>query len=173
MTIRQEHPSDYPEVYNLVKMAFATNPDDDKSTPDYLNDLRTKPVFIPELSLVAQHENGAIIGQIVLYQTDITTPQGDKITQLVLSPISVHPAHFRKGIARKLVEDALETAKNMGYKAVFLCGHPPLYRKLGFTPTYEYNIFHIDDKEKTAQWCMVRELVPGALDNITGSVDCL
>ena len=172
MRIRQEQASDYVEVYELVKASFGENPDDDGTVPDYLNNLRAKDTFIPELSLVAEHENGKIIGQIVLYKTNITTSSGETITQLVLSPISVHPALFRQGIARALVEKALTLAKDMGYKAVFLCGHPPLYRKLGFVPTYEHGIYHISDKEKTAEWCMVRELVSGALENINGSVDC-
>ena len=172
MNIRQEKPSDYQEVYNLIKISFATNPDDDGTTPDYLNDIRNKDIFIPELSLVAEHESGAIIGQIVLYKTDITTPD-TTITQLVLSPISVHPDYFGQGIARAMVEEALGLAKTMGYKAVFLCGHPPIYRKLGFTPTCDYGIYHVDDKDKTAQWCMVRELETGALKNINGSIDCL
>ena len=36
MKIRQEKPSDYNEVYELVKISFATNLDDDGTTSDYL-----------------------------------------------------------------------------------------------------------------------------------------
>jgi len=117
MKIRQEHPADYPEVYELVKTSFATLPDADGTEADYLNDVRKKDTFIPELSLVAEHENGKLIGQIVLYKTDIATP--DKtITELVLSPICVHPDYFRRGIARALMESAFARARDLGYSAL-------------------------------------------------------
>ena len=170
MTIRQEQPADYDEVYQLVKIAFVTTSDDDGTTPDYLNELRGKDVFIPELSLVVEID-GILAGQIVLYKTIITTPQGTPLTELLLSPISVHPNYFRRGIARAMVEDALSIASQMGYRAVFLCGDPEIYSKLGFVPTYCYSIFHKDDK--TAEWSMVRELYEGALDGITGTIDTI
>jgi len=170
MIIRREQPQDYAEVYKLVETAFNSNPETDGTVPDYLNNLRTKDTFIPELSLVAQHENGQIIGQVVLYRTNITTAH-KAITELVLSPISVHPNYFRQGIARAMMEKAFEIAVNMGYKAVFLCGNPEFYHKIGFVPTYTYSIHHINDNTKAAKWCMVRELVKGALSNISGSVD--
>jgi len=168
--IRQERPSDYSEVYELVKKSFATasSPDDDE--PDYLNELRKKDTFIPELSLVAENDDGTLIGQIVLYKTIITTSRGELI-ELLLSPISVHPDYFRRGIARAMIEEALNIAKGMGFRAVFLCGDPVIYERLGFVPSYQYNIFHKDDKSKTARWSMVRELYNGALNGISGTVD--
>ena len=170
MKIRQEQASDYEEVYTLVKTAFDSNPSTDGLVPDYLNDLRTKDTFIPQLSLVTELENGKIIGQVVLYKTHITTPDAT-VTELVLSPISVHPGYFRQGIARAMMERAFEIAKNMGYKLVFLCGDPAFYRKIGFTPSFEHNIYHVSDKDKNAEWCMVRELVVGALCNVSGTID--
>jgi len=59
----------------------------------------------------------------------------------------------------------------MGYKVVFLCGNPELYKKFGFKPSFEYNIFHIDDESKNAEWCMAYELVEGSLNGIIGTVD--
>jgi predicted N-acetyltransferase YhbS len=169
MQIRQEKPADYEKVYQLVNISFESNEDNDGTVPDYLNALRTKSVFIPELSLVAE-KDGAIIGQIVLYKTDITTPQG-KHTELLLSPISVHPNYFRQGISRALTEEALSRAKDMGFGAVFLCGDPSFYRKLGFVPTYQHDIFHKTDA--SAEWSMVRELYNGALNGICGTVDTI
>jgi len=169
MVIRQEHPSDYDEVYRLVKISFATAAHSDGTEADYLNGLREKDTFIPELSLVAALD-GKLAGQVVLYKTDITTP--DRIiTELVLSPICVHPDYFRRGIARAMIEEALQIALRLGYTAVFLCGEPEIYRKLGFTPSYEFGIYHITDKTQHAGWCMVRALVPGALDGIMGTIN--
>ena len=170
MTIRQEKPSDYDEVYALVKISFATTSDDDGTTPDYLNQVRSKGTFIPELSLVAENDDGKIVGQIVLYETYITTPNG-KITELLLSPICVHPIYFRRGIARAMIDESFRIAKQMRYNAVFLCGEPELYKKFGFIPSFEYDIYHISDDSKNAQWSMVYELVKGGLRGITGTVD--
>lgn len=170
MIIRQEKPADYDDVYELVKLSFATSPDDDGTVPDYLNAVRKKEAFIPELSLVAEDVGLKLLGQIVLYKTAITTPQGAH-TELLLSPICVHPAYFRRGIARAMTEEALRIAGAMGFGAVFLCGDPVIYEKLGFKPTYLYNIYHKNDKSKTAGWSMVRELYSGALKGVTGTVD--
>ncbi|MCL2065440.1 MAG: N-acetyltransferase [Candidatus Cloacimonetes bacterium] len=151
VNIRQENPSDYAEVYDLVKMSFTT----DGKVADYLNEVRTKDIFMPELSLVAEDSSGKIVGQVVLYETDILTPMG-KRTELLLSPICVHPDYFRQGIARALANKALGLAKAEGYKAVFLCGELEFYRKLGFVPTFEYGIYHHTDEGKmqSGVWCM-------------------
>ena len=172
LRIRQECPSDYDEVYQLVKTSFATVHIDgsEPDEPDYLNELRKNDTFIPELSLVAENDDGVLVGQVVLYKTIITTPQGELI-ELLLSPICVHPDYFRRGIARAMIDKSLRIAGEMGFKAVFLCGNPEIYRKLGFVPSYRHNIFHKNDESKTAEWSMVRELYSGSLSNVSGTVD--
>ena len=172
MNVRQEQFSDYTEVYGLVKVSFATASHSDGTEADYLNDVRKKDTFIPELSLLAEDENGKIIGQIVLYRTTVT--MSDKtITELVLSPLCVHPDYFRSGIARTLMERAFENAKKLGFTAVFLCGNPEIYSRIGFVPTYEKSIYHITDTERSAEWCMVRELIDGALADVSGTINIL
>jgi len=168
MIIRQEQPTDYNEVYELVKISFATSTNEGEW--DYLNEIRKKDEFIPELSLVAENEDGKLIGQVVLYKTNITTSD-NVYTELLLSPISVHPDFFRRGIARAMMMEAFRIAKNMGYTAVFLCGEPDFYHKFGFRPSYEYGIFHVADKTKNAEWCMALELTYGALACKTGTIN--
>lgn len=167
MHIRRERPVDYPEVHALVRLAFVTGQYDGEA--EYLEALRSKPAFLPELSLLAE-EDERIIGQVVLYETPIRTDAAP-VTALVLSPISVHPAHFRRGIARALVDRALDIAREMGYPAVFLCGEPALYQKLGFVPSHRFGILHTSDLQGDAPWCMVRELHAGALRDLQGTVD--
>ena len=170
MRIRQERISDYPEVNELVKISFAASSHSDGTESEYLDGLRKKDVFIPELSLVAELESGKLAGQIVLYKTNIAAP-GRTIAALVLSPICVHPDYFRQGIARAMMEEAFTIARKMGYASVFLCGDPDFYKKTGFRPSYEYHIYHITDTQRNAEWCMVRELIDGALKNISGTVN--
>ncbi|MCQ1530205.1 GNAT family N-acetyltransferase [Lutispora thermophila] len=125
---------------------------------------------MPELSLVVENDDGKLIGQIVLYKTNITT-SNNVYTELLLSPISVHPDFFRRGIARAMMTEAFRIAKDMGFTSIFLCGNPDFYHKFGFKGSYEYEIFHIADKTEKAEWCMALELIPGALTRKAGTIN--
>lgn len=168
MLIRQEIPADYEKVFNLVTLSFASSAYSDGTEADYLNKIRKKATFIPELSLITETINGEIIGQIVLYQTTITATDKEYV-ELVLSPICVHPQYFKQGIARRMMQTAFSIAKELGYQAVFLCGDPDFYRKIGFKPTYEFDILHI--KDNNAEWSMVIELNDGSLQHIIGTIN--
>ena len=166
--IRQETPEDYREVYELVRLSFASAAHSDGTEADYLNEVRGKDTFIPELSLAAEEKSGRLIGQIVMQRTNIAAVEGDAAA-LVISPVCVHPEFFRKGIARAMIKQASEQALSMGYAAVFLCGDPQIYQRLGFRPSYEFSVFHKDDP--SAPWCMCIELAEGALQDIEGTID--
>ena len=60
MKIRQEKTEDFKEVYELVKESFATSTHADGTEPDYLNEVRKKVSFIPELSLVVENDGRSI-----------------------------------------------------------------------------------------------------------------
>lgn len=168
INIRKETPNDYDEVYELVKASFST--ENHIEEPDYLNEVRTRETFIPELSLVAQLDDGKIVVQITLYETNISC--GNKnITELVLSPICVLPHYFRKGIASEMINESLSIAKRMGYKVVFLWGNPNFYSKFGFVPTYHYNIRHIQFDNKNVGFIMLKELIHDTLKDIHGTID--
>ena len=72
-----------------------------------------------------------------------------------------------------MVDEAIGIAKDMGFRAVFLCGNPAIYGKMRFLPTYMFEIYHKDDKAQTAEWSMVRELYEGALNGIKGIVNTI
>ncbi len=169
MIIRQERPDDYLEVYELVKQAFATTSHSDGTEQDYLNEVRKKKSFIPELSFVAV-EADTIVGQIVLYTMQITCDDWME-RQLVISPLSVLPSHFCRGIGSKLIETGCRKAKELGFKAAFLCGDPAYYSKLGFVPTHQFGIYHVKDTDRNAEWCMVKELEQGFLSGMCGTID--
>ena len=169
MIVRQEAPNDYEEVYDMVKRSFATADHGDGTEQDYLNAIRNKDVFIPELSLVALVDN-KIVGQIVLYRMQIECTDRNEV-QLVLSPLSVHPEYFRQGIGAKLISEGCKRAFDMGYQAVFLCGDDAYYTKFGFAPTYKHGIYHKNDINRNAKWCMVKELEKGYLTNIKGAIE--
>lgn len=170
--VRKEQPEDYAEVYKMVREAFATTSYSDGTEQDYLEDLRKKDCFIPELSLVAVL-NGKIVGQIVLYEIAVIDNHGKEHLFLNLSPVSVHVGYFCQGIGSALINTACAKAAGMGYKAVFLCGEPAYYSRFGFVPTYRYGIYHTDDKGHNADWCMVKELQEGCLSGINAEINIL
>jgi predicted N-acetyltransferase YhbS len=166
--IRQEQSYDYDAVYQLVKESFLT--ENHTEEPDYLNALRTKSEFIPELSLVAETEDGTIVGQIVLYQTTINCYNSQDV-QLVVSPLSVSPKCFRRGVGSALLFEGLRIGREMGYEAVFLWGNPNFYSKCGFVPSYKFNIFHKDFQEQKVDFIMAYQLCENALEGKKGMID--
>ena len=166
--IRQEQPDDYDAVYQLVKESFLTQ--NHTEEPDYLKALRTKAEFIPELSLVAETEDGIIAGQIAIHQTTINYADAEDV-QLTVSPLSVSPKFFNRGVGSALLREGLKIAREMGYKVVFLWGDPNFYSKHGFVPSYKFNIFHKNFQERKVEFIMVYQLCENALKGKKGMID--
>jgi predicted N-acetyltransferase YhbS len=166
--IRQEQSYDYDVVYQLVKESFLT--ENHTEEPNYLNALRTKSEFIPELSLVAETEDGIIVGQIALHQTTVNYSNSQDV-QLTVSPLSVSPKCFGRGVGSALLREGLKIAREMEYKVVFLWGDPNFYSKFGFVPSYKFNIFHKDFQEQKVDFIMVYQLCENALEGKKGMID--
>ncbi len=168
--IRPENPSEYEEVNAVIYEAFAEQHgiETGKFMMEHFMKERQKETFVPELSLVAILEDGIIIGEVALHETDIITETG-KSTQLTLSQSAVLPKYRMHGIMRMLVEYALDQAKKMGYGAVFLGGNPELYARYGFEPSSKYGIYHENRKKWGDEGFMVCILKAGILDGITGT----
>lgn len=168
--IRPEKPSEYETVNKIIYKAFTEQHGIEigKFMMEHFIEERQKMTFVPELSLVAVLEDGTIIGQVGLHETDILTPNGIN-TQLTLSQSAVLPQYRMMGIMRMLVEHALNKAKNMDYGAVFLGGNPKLYGRFGFEPSSKYGIYHINRKKWGNEGYMVCILKEGVFDGITGT----
>jgi putative acetyltransferase len=166
--IRQEEPCDYNAVYQVVTESFLTQ--NHTEEPDYLNGLRTKSEFIPQLSLVAETEDRIIVGQIALHQTTISYSNSKDI-QLTVSPLSVSPSCFGRGVGSALLREGLKIARQMGYKVVFLWGDPNFYSKFGFVPSYKFNIYHKDFQERKVDFIMVYQFCENALEGNKGMID--
>lgn len=134
MIIRQEEPSDYAAVYDLVKEAFAHAAHSDGTEHFLLDKLRNSTAFIPELSLVAE-ENGQIVGQIMF-----TKAQVGNTTQLVLAPIAVRRDCQGKGIGGKLITTAHKMAKTLGFEYSVLIGYPEYYARFGYSDAADFGI---------------------------------
>lgn len=168
--IRPEKPSEYEKVNKVIYDAFTVQHGVEigRFMMEHFIEERKKATFISELSLVAELEEGIIIGEVALHETDIITDNG-KITQLVLSQSAVLPEYRMQGIMRMLVEFVLNKAKAMGYGAVFLGGNPKLYARYGFEPSVKYGIYHKDREKWGDEGYMVCILKEGVLDGVTGT----
>ena len=173
MKIRQETRQDETEIYALIKTAFETaKMPPDVSTgdeQDYAVRLRQSENYVPGLALVAV-QNGALIGQVMLTKTTIC--DGD-ITHntLLLGPVSVLIEHRDKGIGGALIKEALKRARKQGHKSVLLAGNPQYYSRFGFKPVEFFGLECPDGTPAHLRECIMGcELVPGALDDISGTV---
>lgn len=167
LIIRQEKPSEFQTIYDLVKVAFQTAKVADGDEQDYVNKLRESGNYIAELALVAE-ENGSLVGHIMLTKTHVAKADGSKFLALLLAPLCVELNHRKRGVGSKLLRESLELAKKFGYDVVFVVGDPAYYGRFGFKPSALFKIKHappIPDEN-----VMVLELTSNALSAISGTV---
>ena len=79
-------------------------------------------------------------------------------------PISIHPDYKRKGYGLKLLQYALEKAKDLGVSFLCMEGNIEFYKLAGFGLASKMNIhYHSEPKEAEVPFFLAQELVPGWL----------
>ncbi|MCX6006334.1 MAG: N-acetyltransferase [Chloroflexi bacterium] len=168
MVIRQERTEEFPQIYDLVKVAFQTAKVSNGKEQDFVNQLRSGGSYIPELTLIAE-ENGKLVGHIMLSKAHIVNG-ADKFEVIYVAPLSVVLEHRNKGIGSSLIKESFRLAKEMGYTSVLLVGDPAYYHRFGFKSAVTFGIkptHEIPDEN-----VMACELVPNALKGVSGTTDC-
>lgn len=163
--LRAEQPADYRETENVTREAFWNHFSPGCNEHYLLHVMRDSPAFVPELDIVAECD-GRIVGNVVCMKGVIEGDDGMKYEVLTLGPISVLPEYQRKGIGGKLIERVREVAREMGFRAVLLCGDPDYYLYQGFVPAELLGIRTVDDMYAMA--LHVCELSEGALSGVRG-----
>lgn len=87
---------------------------------------------------------------------------------LRLGPISVLPECQRQGIGGRLISRTRELARELGFRALLLCGDPDYYLYQGFVPAEMLGIRTADNMYAMA--LHVCELYDGALSGIRGAM---
>lgn len=167
MNIRKEENKDYKEVFNLIKNAFENEVYTDHKEQFLVERLRNSEAFVPELSLVAEVD-GEIAGYVLLTKIKIINNDLQK-TSLALAPIAVLKKYQGKGIGGKLILEAHQRAKELGFGSIILLGHEKYYPKFGYKMTKNYGIklpFEVPDEN-----CMLIELTENALKDVSGIVE--
>ncbi len=161
ISIRPEQPDDYPTIYEINRAAF-----DGEVEARLINNLRGTQAFIPELSLVALLD-GKVIGHILFSWVHVET-DSKRTPVISLAPMAVLPEHQNQGIGSLLVREGLKRCRDLGYGIVVLVGHANYYPRFGFAAAKEKGLklpFEAPDEA-----FMVCELVPHALEGITGTI---
>ncbi|MET3036308.1 N-acetyltransferase [Chryseobacterium sp. NRRL B-14859] len=167
LTIRQEEEKDYQEVFQLTEEAFRTMEHSDHQEHFLVEKLRKSEAFIPELSLVAEAENGEIAGHLLFTKIKIEN-NSNSFDSLALAPVSVRPEFQNQGIGGKLILEGHRIARDLGYQSVILIGHESYYPRFGYKKTSNFGIsFPFDIPEENG---MAVELVQNGLKNREGVV---
>lgn len=158
LVVTAERPEHADAVEALVDVNFG--PDRFAKTAYRLRD-HLDPV--KGLSFVAL-DGDQLVGTIRFWAVTI----GDKTPALLLGPLAIRPDLHGKGIGRALMATSLDKAREMGWKAVILVGDEPYYRRFGFRRDLAVNLSLPGPVDLNR--FLGLELVPGALDGVTGMV---
>ena len=169
MVIRLEQPKDFREVENLTREAF-WNVYRPGCTEHYvLNQYRTNPDFIPELDFVMEEDN-KIIGHVMFSKAEIMLDWGESFPSWTFGPISIHPDYKHKGYGLKLLQYAIEKAKEMGIGLLQMEGNIEFYRHAGFDLASKMNIhYHAEPRDAEVPYFLAQELIPGYWGNREGT----
>lgn len=166
MLIRYEQPEDYFLVENLTREAFWNVYRPGCIEHLVVNKLRNEDYFVKDLDYVLE-ENGEIIASIFYAEAKIKGGTETKV--LTFGPVSVKPSYKKKGYGEKLINFTLEKAKDLGYAAVIITGNPDYYKKYGFVPCLNYDIYYDGtDKNEPAPFFMIKVLDEKKVDAIKG-----
>ena len=154
-------------VEQLVESAFRPLAISDHTEHLLVAALRRSDAYIPDLSLVAETSLPRIVGHVLLTRIEIVGESGI-FGALGVAPLSVAPEFQRQGVGTALMREAHRRACQLGFRAALLVGHAAYYARLGYLPASRFGIrvpFEAPD-----DCCLAAELVPGALDGVSGRV---
>lgn len=167
--IRLETKNDYYATEKLTFEAFETMKLPNRELTNehfFVHLLRQDKTFIPELDFVAE-KNTDIVGNIMYNSCPITLATSVKEKVITLAVLSVLPELHNQGIGSNLMKFSIQKARQLGYKAILVCGHPEYYKKFGFVPAHHFGLHWID--HSTPDFFLALELETGYLGTDGGS----
>lgn len=157
LTIRDETPGDFEEVWNIVADAFESS-----AEANLIANLREQ--ASPLISLVAV-DIDSVVGHIMFSPVTIN---GLDALVFGLAPMAVAPARQRNGIGSLLVREGLDRCRTLGAAGVVVLGHAEYYPRFGFTRASEFGLtseYNVPDDV-----FMAMELTAGGLGDAVGEV---
>ena len=161
-TIRPERPEDYHAAEHLTREAFWNVYRPGCQEHFVLHCFRSRPEYIPELAFVME-KGDELIGHIMFVRATLT-----EIPIATFGPISIAPAYQRKGYGLRLLQYALERAREMGIGAICMEGNIDFYKHAGFTLASRLGIhYHNEPLDAEVPYFLAQELIPGYLSSPT------
>lgn len=172
LEIRRETPADYRAVEELTYYAFlpVELPGRTRCDEHFLaHSMRGAPGFVPELDFVAL-ANGRLAGSILYTKSILETAAGAKHVMLTFGPLSVLPEAQGMGVGAALVRHSIAEATRLGYRGIFIFGHPDYYHRFGFQNAAEFGVTTPEGENFDA--FMALPLYAGALYGVAGKLYC-
>lgn len=176
MNIRLEQPEDYREVENLTREAFWNVYRPGCVEHYVLSQYRKNPDFIPELDFVLEIDSSdsqtgkKIIGHVMFSKAEIIKDDGTVFPAWTFGPISILPEYKRKGYGLKLLQFALDKAREMGIGVLCMEGNIDFYKNAGFVVASEMKIhYHGEPKDAEVPYFLAQELREGYLNGMEGT----
>jgi len=169
LIIRIETPADYAAAENLTREAF-WNVYRPGCTEHYvLHCFRSRPDFVPELSLVMERD-GALIGHVMYARSAIRADDGRTIPVMTFGPISIAPEYQRQGCGTVLLRESMRRAELLGAGALVIEGSIGFYGKSDFEVASTRGIHYAaEPRDAEVPYFLLRELKPGFLDGVSGT----
>lgn len=169
-TIRPERPEDYRAAECLTREAFWNVYRPGCQEHFVLHCFRNHPEYIPELAFVME-KGDELIGHIMFVRTTlspIANETDEQLSMATFGPISIAPAYQRKGYGLRLLQYALERAREMGIGAVCMEGNIDFYKHAGFQVASRLGIhYHGEPLDAEVPYFLAQELIPGYLSSPT------
>ena len=165
LSLRLETPKDYYTVEQLAQDAFWGYLAPTCEEHYLVHILRSIPAFVQELDYVAEAD-GKLVGNVLYSKAKVIDQEGKEHEVLTFGPLSVLPSYWNQGVGSTLLRYTIKKAKESGYPAIIIYGHPDYYPRLGFRNAKAYNIMTPDGSNFDA--LMALPLYEGALVGISG-----
>jgi len=133
ITVRPETPEDVRAIDVVHISAFGG-----EAEAQLVSTLRESAAYNRELSLVAEL-GGRIVGHVLLSRVPLRR-DGDEKNVLALGPMSVVPSQSHRGIGSELIQASIRLARDKGYGAIVVLGHPEYYKRFGFVPARQKQV---------------------------------
>ncbi len=140
--IRKENSNDYKNTEYMTLRAFWNIHGPGCNEHYMVHVLREDEAYVKELSRVAELD-GKIVGTI-MYSKAKVVDENRAYDFITFGPLCVEPTLHNLGIGKKLLEETIPLAKEMGYPGIIIFGEPDYYPKYGFKTCDNYGITTAD-----------------------------
>ncbi len=171
-TIRIMEPKYRIPALDLIEAVFSEwdSPEEGRTVRRLVEEIRSKKYYLPELELVMVDALDEVIGYAMFSRFHIEGRYENAL--LILTPVAVRTDCQRQHVSKALIDYGCERAREMGYRAVLVEGDPRNYNPRGFVTSAEHGIVAGPGIHLPHVSClMIKELVPGGLEGMSGAVD--